>query len=275
MPQRRLVDNGDLGSSHTMSITNGFSLKFHGPWRWVSVCTVMALTACGGGSASDQVPSTLGNVVGAWKDNTSMRPTLAALILPSGAYWAFYDNIGGRAGFAQGNASATGTNFRASAKEYPNDYTTSDVSISAEMSNGALNGSRTVGNTSPQSFALLRIPSTDFLAPQVQVSDIYGEWADPSSGFPDQLLVPVGSSGPFYGKHGSSGCDFAVTLIPQNNAYAYDTSLAFTGSLCTLPRTTNTGIAMVFKINNGAQKRMLIAVKSSDQTQGWLFSLTQ
>ena len=273
MPQRRLVDNGDLGSLHTMSITTSFSQKFHGPWRWVCVCAVMALTACGGGSASDEVPSTLGNVVGAWKGNPgNQNSPVAALILSNGTYWAYYDNTAGtEAGFERGTARATGSSFWASAKAYPNRYTTSDVSISAEMSNGALNGSRTVGNTNPQSFALVRIPSADLVGQQVQVSDLDGVWNSVTLSGNSATLEA--SNGVFWGLGGNNSCNFEGTLIPQSNGYAFDVNLTFESN-CGQSTVGATGIAMLFKISS-TQKRLLMAVQNADRSKGWLFSATQ
>ena len=277
MPQRRLVDNGDLGSLHTMSITTSFSQKFHGPWRWVCVCAVMALTACGGGSASDEVPSTLGNVVGAWKDNTSARPTLAAIILPSGAYWAFYDTTGGSAGFAQGNASATGTNFRASTMEYPNGFDAYAVNVSAQMGSNRLTGTRswsTGNNTGQQNFVLMPVLSSDFVAQQVQVGDLQGTWTGTLSGSSATLQFASNSNGAFSGSGGSSSCNFEGTLSPQANAYAFDVNLNFQ-TRCSLAGVTTTGVAVVYKINGGSQKQLLMAVQNADRSKGWLFSATQ
>lgn len=271
-----LVDNLCIGFCMTMPIARHLLSKPCPRLGWLLTCAALALTACGGGG-SDEAPSTLGNVVGAWKGSPGNESSpLAALILPSGAYWAFYDNTTGTgAGFERGTANATGTYFRASAEVYPDDFTASNVSISAEMSNGALNGSRTVGHTSPQNFALLRIPSTDFIAQQVRVSHLIGEWrGELLPGFIDWLQVTADNNGPFYGKHPKSGCDFTAAFVPQSNAYAFDATLTFTGNACSLIGTTATGVAMVYK-NGTEQKLMLMAVKDSALSRGWLLSLSQ
>lgn len=258
-----------------MPIARHLSSKPGPRLRWALTCAVLALTACGGGGSS-QAPSTLGNVVGAWKGNPSEGSPLAGLILPNGTYWAFYDGTG--AGFEQGTASATNSSFRVSAKVYPNDFTTSDVSIWAEMSNGALNGSRTVSNTSQQLFSLVRIQSNDFVAEQqVQVSDLLGNWrGELLPEFIDWLQVTAGSNGPFGGSHAKSGCDFTVALIPQTNAYAFDASLTFTGnsSTCSLAGTHATGVAMVYKIGTNPEQ-LLMAVKDTARSRGWFFSLVR
>ncbi|MEN9888194.1 MAG: hypothetical protein RL559_231 [Pseudomonadota bacterium] len=233
----------------------------------------VALTGCGGGG-SGQAPSTLNNVVGIWRDNTSTRPTQAGLILPNGAYWAFYEAAGSEmAGFEQGSASATGTDFQAATKEYPNGLQARDVKISAAFSNAEISGRRTINNTLQQNFVLTRLPSNEQLAPQVRVSDIEGTWAGSLSGSPATLLVPPNSPGDFSGSGGSSGCNFTGTLVPQSNAYALDVTLTFSG--CSLAGVIAQGVATAYTINNGAQKQLLIAVQNQDRSKGWLFSATQ
>ena len=256
-----------------MPIARHLSSKPGPRLRWALTCAVLALTACGGGGSS-QAPSTLGNVVGAWKDSTSTRPTQAALILPNGAYWAFYDGTGGTAGFAQGSASATGTNFQAGTMEYPNGFDAFAVNVSAQMTLDQLTGERswnTTGNTVQQTFVLTPMPSSNFLASQAQISDLQGTWTGTLSGSSATLLVPMNSSGAFSGSGGSSSCNFEGTLTSQNNAYAFDVSLNFTSG-CSQAGTSTTGVAMVYKINGGLQKQLLLAVQNGNRSKGWLFS---
>lgn len=240
-----------------------------------TACLLLALTGCGGGGGSGSTPSTLGTVVGAWKDSTSTRTTPAALILPNGAFWAFYDGTGGTAGFDQGTASATGTSLQASTKEYLNGFSAYDVAISAQMGSSRLTGTRT-WSTGNNSFVLVPLASSEFVAPQVQVSDLQGSWTGTLSGTSATLLVPANSTGAFSGTSGSSGCTFTGTLTPQGNAYAFDvTNLTFDQAHCSEPGTVTSGLAMLYKPNGGTSKQLYMAVqKNNDRSKGWLFSAT-
>jgi len=273
----RLVDNRGMGFCLTMPTTRHLASQLRTRLRWVLSCALLGLTACGGGG-SGEAPSTLGMVVGAWRDSSSPRTTLAALILPNGAYWAFYEAAGdANAGFEQGIASATGTSLRASTMEYPNSFDAFAVNVSAQMGTESLTGTRswsTGNNTGQHNFVLTPIPSNDFLAQQIQVSHVQGAWAGTLSGSSASLQVPANSNGQFSGSGGSSGCNFEGTLTPQTNAYAYDVNMTFSG--CSLAGTGTTGVAMVYKTSGGTHKQLLMAVvKNSDRSRGWFFSLSQ
>lgn len=240
-------------------------------FRWALACTTLALAACGGGGSSS-APSTLNSVVGAWKDSSTR--TQVALISSNGTFWAFYDGTGGTAGFDQGSASATGTSFQASTKEYLNGFTAYDMVISAQMGSNSLTGSRT-WNSSSNSFMFTPMTSTEFLGSQIQVNDLQGSWTGFLSDTQATLLVPVNSTGAFSGTSSGNGCTFSGTLTPQNNAYAYDVSLTFGLANCNEPGTVTSGVAMVYKPNGGTLKQLFMAVQNSDRSKGWLFSATR
>lgn len=242
-------------------------------FRWALACTTLALAACGGGGSSS-APSTLNSVVGAWEDQISPRRTLAALILPSGDHWLFYRNSSDSSmGFEQGTASATGSAFQANVMDYPNGFTARSVSVSAQIGNNSLTGTRT-WTAGSDSFVLSPMPTAEFdNAHAPLISDIQGSWSGTlSSGSSSSAATFVlQSNGTFTGSNG--GCQYSGTLSPMSGSNAYQVSWLFAPSGCSFTAST-TGLALAYH-PTGSSTQLFVALQDSTRQSGWLFSATR
>lgn len=275
MPQRQLVDNGDLGSSHTMSITNGFSLKFHGPWRWASVCAVMALTACGGGGS--QPDSSLDALIGVWKDHDSSRKTLAAVVLPDKNYWVFYgSNTINPTGFDQGVASANDNIFAASVYEFSNQSSRTSASVNARFSSNRITGELSYPSAPlTNSFDLTRMLVNEFNTENTaRTSDIKeGRWTGKLSGL--EAWLQKNALGDGFSGQDSNGCQYDLTFTPMSNFNAFTVTMDFLNATCADGISRTTGLALIYQPSRETPKQMLLAVQNFDRSKGWLFSATQ
>lgn len=269
-----LVDNGAFSRLPTMSSTafaHTFTRLVQGTWT----CGLLALAACGGGGSPSPAPSTLSSAVGAWEDKTSPRKTLAALILPSGAHWLFYRNSSDSGlGFEQGTASATGSSLQASVMDYPNGFTARSVSVSAQIGNNTLTGTRS-WTTGSDNFALTPMAQAEFDSAHAPLTnDIQGSWSGTlSSGSSSSAATfELLSNGSFTGSN--SGCQYSGTLSPMNGTNAYQVSLNFVASTCSFTTASATGLAMAYHPSN-TTTQLFVAVQDSTRQLGWLFTATR
>ena len=255
---------------------------------------VVTLTACGGGGTGNSV-SNNGNASsggggaspppappppvaasptaeGLYIGPTSNGRTVTGVILDNGTYWVLYsapNNPTVIAGAVQGTSTSQVGSFSSSnARDFNlegqgiNNATVSASYIARQSLNGIV---MYTNSLQPISFVASYNPTYDLTPSLALIAGTYSGTAAVLAGV-ENATTTITPAGQLSGR-GTSGCQYAGTVITHARGNIYDVSVTFGGGVCSNGTSTVTGIGYY----DATAKRLYGTALNADRSNGFIF----